>query len=200
MLKFRGVALACALLLVVAGSGTAAANAYREMGKATNVAGSILSVTPPRDWNRLDAKPGKFAETWTLDGEQLNDVTFYGGVEAGKPLVKEQDKKRRPLPKFTAATLLIEIPELLEGTYRAYKQIGAFKVTSTRPDRFLNREGVSFTYEYIDRDELPRKGEARAVVVDKKLYMVTFDAPRLHYFDRTLPDFRALVDTAVLVR
>jgi hypothetical protein len=26
--------------------------------------------------------------------------------------------------------------------------------------------------------------------------MVTFDAPRLHYFNKTLADFRALADTA----
>ena len=28
--------------------------------------------------------------------------------------------------------------------------------------------------------------------------MLTFDAPRLHYFDRTVGDFRALADTATL--
>jgi hypothetical protein len=155
-----------------------------------------MIVMPPRDWNRLDARPGKYAETWTLDGEQLNDVTFYGGVEAGKPLVKERDKKRAPLPKFTASTLLVEIPELLEGTYRAYKQIGNFKLTGSTRGTFLGREGVQFTFEYIDQDELPRKGEARAVIIGKRLYMVTFDAPRLHYFDKTLPDFRALADAA----
>ena len=49
-----------------------------------------LSVTPPRDWNQLGIKPGKFAETWTLDGEQLNDVTFYAGVEPGEPLLNHE--------------------------------------------------------------------------------------------------------------
>lgn len=174
------------------------ANAYREKGKAAEVADSGMMVTPPRDWNRLSAKPGKYTEVWTLDGEQLNDVTFYGGVEHGKPLLKERDKKRAPLPKFTASTLLVEVPELLEGTYRAYKQIGGFTVTGSKPGRFLEREGVVFTYEYVDQDELPRKGEARAVFVGEKLYMVTFDAPRLHYFDKTLADFRALSDAAKL--
>ena len=127
-------------------------------------------------------------------------MTFFGGVEPGSPLVRELDKKRAPLPKFTSATLLVEIPELLEGTYRAYKQIGGFTVTGSRPDRFLGRDGIYFTYEYTDSDELPRKGEARAVLIARKLYMVTFDAPRLHYFDRTLPDVRALVETATLAR
>lgn len=189
---------AAALALAVLGANAAHANAYREKGKAVQVANSELTVTPARDWNRLDIRPGKYAETWTLDGEQLNDVTFYGGVEAGKPLVRERNKKRDPLPKFTGATLLIEVPELLEGTYRTYKQIGSFTLTGSKPDRFLNRDGVRFTYDYTDQDGLPRKGEARAALVAKKLYMVTFDAPRLHYFDRALADFRALADTARL--
>lgn len=176
--------------------GSAHANAYREAGKVVEVADSGISVTPSRDWNRLDAKPGKRTEVWTLDGDQLNDVTFYGGIEAGAPLLRERDKKRAPLPKFTTTTLLVELPELLEGTYRAHKQIGSFAVIGSLPGRFLGRDGVHFTYEYTDRDELPRRGEARAVLIDKKLYMVTFDAPRLHFFARTLADFRSLADTA----
>lgn len=194
------ISILSAFCLAVTSAGVAHANAYREKGKIVEVAESGVMVTPPRDWNRLDIKPGKYAEVWTLDGEQLNDVTFYGGVEAGKPLVKERDKKRRPLPKFTANTLLVEVPELLEGTYRADKQIGDFVLTSSRPDSFLGVRGVHFTYEYTDRDNLPRKGEARAAFIAKKLYMITYDAPRLHYFDRTLSDFRALANTAVMTK
>jgi hypothetical protein len=179
-------------------AGSAQANAYREKGKSIEVANSGLTVTPPRDWNRLDAKPGKYAEVWTLDGEQLNDVTFYGGVEPGQPLIKEQHKKRAPLPKFTSKTLLVEVPELLEGTYRAYKQIGSFALTGSKPDSFAGYPGVHFTYDFTDADNLPRKGEARAALVAGKLYMATFDAPRLHYFDKTVADYNALVGTAKL--
>ena len=187
-----------ALCLAAVSAGAAQANAYRERGKVAEIANSSMSVTPPRDWNRLDAKPGKYAEVWTLDGEQLNEVTFYGGVEAGEPLVKERHKKRAPLPKFAGSTLLVEVPELLEGTYRASKQIGDFTLTGSKPDHFLGRQGVNFTYEYTDENDLWRKGEARAVLIGKKLYMVTFDAPRLHYFEKTLADFRSLADTAKL--
>ena len=187
-----------AFVVALLSAASADANAYREKGKVAEVVGSAMTVTPPRDWNRLDAKPGKFAEIWTLDGEQLNDVTFYGGVEAGAPLVKERNRKREPLPKFTATTLLVEVPELLEGTYRAYKKIGAFTLVGSKPGPFLGREGVHFDYAFTDEDGLPRKGEARAVLSGGKLYMVTFDAPRRHYFDRTLADFRALADTAKL--
>ncbi len=179
-------------------SSSSFANGYREQGKTVTVAKSDLQITPPQDWNQLSIRPGKNAEIWTLDGEQLNDVTFYGGIEPGKPLVKERNKKREPLPKMKKDTLLIDVPELLEGTYRAYKQIGIFKLTSTVPAKFLGSNSVKFTYEYVDADNLTRLGEGHAALISGKLYMATFDAPRLHYFAQGLDAFHALVATARL--
>lgn len=174
------------------------ANTYREKGRVAKISGSGLAVTPPRDWNKLSASLGKKTETWTLDGEELNEVTFFAGIEPGKPLVREADKKHKPLPKFTSQTLLVEVPELVEGTYRAAKDIATFKVTQSKADRFLEHDGVRFTFEYTDNDGLPRRGEARATLIGGLLYMALFAAPRLSYYDRTLPDFHALTDSAQL--
>lgn len=176
----------------------AAANAYREKGKTVKVAKSNLQVTPPQDWNKLSIRPGKNAETWTLDGEQLNDITFYGGIAPGMPLIRERNKKREPLPKIKKDMLLIDVPEVLEGTYRTYKNIGIFELTSIEPTSFLGSEGVQFSYEYVDADKLTRLGEAHATIIKGELYMATFDAPRLHYFARGLDAFHALVATAKL--
>lgn len=173
-----------------------AAHSLRKQGEAVQVADSELTVTPGRDWNRVSGSVGKKTETWTLDGTQLNDVTFYGGIEPGKPLVKERSKKKDPLPKFTASTLLVEVPELLEGTYRAFKDVPAFTLTSTKPGKFLGNDGVLFAYEYTDADNLTRKGEAQAAIIGGKLYMVTFDAPRLYYYDQVITEYRALASTA----
>lgn len=194
---FRPVLGAIATMVLVSSS-SVLANDFRAKGMAVRVAGSALSVVPPRDWNKLSIRPGKYAETWTLDGEQLNDVTFYAGVQPGSALIREASKKRDPLPKFTESTLLAEVPELLEGTYRTVKKIGAFKLVRAAPERFLGHDGVQFAYEYTDSDDLPRKGEARATLIEGKLYMATFDAPRLHYFDEAIGDFTALMDSATL--
>ncbi|RYE03268.1 MAG: hypothetical protein EOP61_05345 [Sphingomonadales bacterium] len=194
----RITAVATAIALLASPTSPAIAHKLRSKGEAAAVADSSLTITPSRDWNRLSGNVGKNTETWTIDGEQLNDLTFFGGIEAGKPLVRERHKKRAPLPKFQKSTLLAEIPELLEGTYRTDKNIGTFRLTSTEPARFLGQDGVMFTYEYTDEDQITRKGEATAAIVAGKLYMVSFDAPRLHYFDKTIGDVRALVATARL--
>lgn len=190
--------LLAVLALVAFPAAPANAHKLRAKGEAVKVADSGMSVTPSRDWNRLGQGPGKHAESWTLDGEQLDDVTFYGGIGPGEPLVKEHSKKKDPLPKFEKSTLLVEVPELVEGTYRTYKEIGAFQLLSTEPAPFLGKKGVLFTYEYTDADQLTRKGEARAAIIGGKLYMVTYDAPRLYYFDKLIGDVRALVATAKL--
>ena len=199
MKTFRHVrALLAGLTLISIPAAPADAHKLRSKGETVKVAHSAMSVTPTRDWNKLSQEPGKHAETWTLDGEQLDDVTLYGGIEPGDPLVKEHNKKKDPLPKFQKSTLLVEIPELLEGTYRTYKKIGSFQLLSTDPTTFLGRKGVLFTYEYTDVDQLTRKGEAEAAIIDGKLYMVSYDAPRLYYFDKLVGDVRALVSSATL--
>jgi hypothetical protein len=179
-------------------SQAADAHKLRVTGEAVAVADSKMTVTPTRDWNRLSTSPGKRAETWTVDGEQLNDLTFFAGIEAGQPLVKERSKKKDPLPKFKSGTLLIDVPELLESTYRTYKKIATFRTTSTEPNKFLGLDGVTFSYEYTDDDQITRRGEARATIVSGKLYMITYDAPRLYYYDRTLHEARAIMSSANL--
>lgn len=193
----RQAMIVAPLALLVAPQ-TAQAHKLREQGLPVAVADSPLTVTPGRDWNRLDLRVGKLTESWTLDGEQLNDVTFYAGIEPGTPLVRERSKKREPLPKFTASTLLVEVPELVEATYRSYKQIGSFRVLDVSPERFLGTDGVVFGYEFVDQDELMRRGEAHAAILGGRLYMISFDAPRLHYFARGISDFRALAQSARL--
>ncbi|GGN43496.1 hypothetical protein GCM10011349_07660 [Novosphingobium indicum] len=195
-MKYFGWILAVTALFSVAAP--AYAHKLCSSGETVDVAKSDVHVTPARDWNRLSGRPGKHAEVWTLDGEQLNDVTFFADVPPGEPLVKDRNKKRDPLPKFTKSTLLVEIPDLLEGTYRTYKNVASFDVLSIDPTRFLGCDGVIFTYRFVDDDQLTRKGEARAAIIDGKLYMITFDAPRLHYYDTVIGDFRQLADSAIL--
>lgn len=193
------VALTSALILAtLTVAGTAGANAYREKGKLATIGNSKMTVTPARDWNKLSLSSGKNTETWTLDGEELNDVTFFAGIEPGKPLLRETNKKRKSLPKFTKETLLVEVPELVEGTYRAAKDIGTFAVTASKPEKFLGRDGIQFTFEYVDDDGLPRSGEGHATLVNGLLYMAVFAAPRLNYYDKTLVDFRSLTESARL--
>lgn len=186
-----------AAILVSAAMPASAGNTLIAAGAPVAVAKSKLTVKPSTEWNKLGARPGKTAEIWTLDGGGLNKVTFYGGIPTGMPLLREVDKKNRPLPKVPAAMLVTDIPTLVENTYRIAFNASVFELEGVEPAKFAGADGVSFRYSYVQQDdELPRKGEARAAIIGGKLFMMTYDAPTLHYFEKSVQQFRQAADTA----
>lgn len=185
------------------GRGLSAASAHKliEPGPVAGIAKAAFTATPTSTWNRLQQKEGKYQEIWTIDGDKLNRVIFLGGVPDGEPLLKERDKKRDPLPKFGAKMLLPDIPVLLERTYRTYYGTPAVEVAAMEPASFAGEAGIRFEYRYTDADdEVERRGEAFAVIRNKQLFMIAFEAPKLYYFDRDIGKFHALVQSARLVR
>lgn len=192
--------IAAGVLLAAAWAGPAVAG-YKLMprGVPETVRTSGLRVTPSIDWNRVGAKVGRNAEAWTLDGQSLNEITFYAGIGEGETLFKEVGKKTRPLPRFSARMLPPDIVQLFEGSYRVAAQTSLFSVDQVEPTEFLGRQGFRFRYNFTVQDEeVRRTGEATAAVVDGKLYMIAFEAPTLHYFDRDEGAYRALVASAQL--
>lgn len=166
-------------------------------GKAQPVGKLGLSVTPPNDWNRLGSKIGRNAESWTLDGLSLNDLSFYAGIEEGRTLFREVDKKNRPLPKFTASMLPTDIVSLFEGSYRVAAGTSLFEIGKVEPTTFAGKPGVHFTYSFVQQgEEVRRNGEGTGAIIGGKLYLITFEAPVIHYFDRDIAQYHTLVGTA----
>lgn len=158
------------------------------------IAKGAFSAHPISTWNRLDSKEGKYQEIWTIDGDQLNRVMFFGGVPIGEPLLKERNKKLDPLPKVAGNMLLPDIPVLLERTYRTYYSTTFMEIGTQKPITFAGMEGIHFNYRFTAiEDEVERKGEAFAALQEGKLYLVSFEAPALFYFDRDLKKFHAIV-------
>ncbi|MDI1297073.1 MAG: hypothetical protein PSY12_14555 [bacterium] len=176
-----------------------AGNTLIAPGARVLVAKSTLAVTPASEWNKLGARPGRNAERWTLDGDGLNAITFYGGIPDGTTLFREVDKRNRPLPKVSATMLMTDIPALLESSYRIALNTPLMTIDSVEPTRFAGTTGVRFTYSYTRQDsDVRRKGEARAAMIGGLLYMATYEAPLLYYFDRDIAAFRQIADSAAL--
>lgn len=191
----RGILIALALAVAA----TPAVAGYKLMpsGKEQRVGGAGLLVTPPSDWNRLGAKLGRNAESWTIDGLPLNELSFYAGIENDKPIFREVDKRSRPLPRFTSTMLPTDIVGLFEGTYRVAAGTSLFEVGKVEPVTFAGQPGVRFAYTFVQQDEeVRRRGEATAAVINGRLYLVSFEAPMIYYFDRDLARYRQLVASA----
>jgi hypothetical protein len=91
-----------------------------------------------------------------------------------------------------------EIAAMLESLYRVRGGAVEFRTLSLSPRPFLGTNGFQLDYEHLDSDEVWRKGRAVGAVIRGRLYMISLDAARSHYFTSTLPDFEAIVNSARL--
>lgn len=191
----RAAALTLALLLAGCGD-----YVLVPPGRAIVVAKAAMSVTPDRAWNRNGGMgPGKRAESWTLDGPMLNDLTFYGGIGDGETLFREVDKSEAPLSRFAAGMSAPEVAELLERSYRVATGTTLFTLDALAPAPLAGEAGFVMRYRFtLPGDDVARRGEARGVVVGGRLYLLTYEAPAIHYFERDLAAFRAVADSARL--
>lgn len=177
----------------------ACANSLISPGTRSGIAHSKLSAKPAGEWNRLSRDDGKGVELWTIDGDALNKVSFYGGIANGKPLLREIDKKHQPLPKVTGTMLMTDIPTLLESTYRSQGAVDQMSIDGQEPAMLAGHKAIRFTYSFTRADdEVRRKGEGVGALIDGKLYLVTYEAPAIHFFEKDIEKYRQLAATLSL--
>lgn len=190
---------ATAVVMVFAMSAAPALAGWKliEKGAEVTVAKSKLMVKPGERWSRLSARPIKKGEIWTLDGPALNEVYFVAGLVPLDTLYRDVRKKDNPLPKMRADLLTTEIPEFFESSTRIALATSMFQITGTEPAKLSGHDGVKFTYEYsVAGSSLPRKGVALGVIVANQLYLISYTAPSLYYFDRDRPKIEAIFASA----
>ncbi len=166
-------------------------------GQPIAVAKSPLTVVPAIDWNRMQKRPGRNAESWTLDGIPLNEITFYGGIADNESLFREVNRRDKPLPRFAATMLAPDVVQLFESSYRLAGGSALFTVDSVAPAMFAGQPGFRFTYSFVlQSEEVKRTGEATGAVIGGRLYMITYEAPAIHYFARNVADYRVVAASA----
>jgi hypothetical protein len=180
--------------LVIAGLFTGNADAHELIrpGRPSSIAEDSFTATPGVEWNRLQQSGGEYQEVWTIDGDGLNKITFFGGVPVGEPLFEEFDEKHHPLPKVTPNMLITDIPPLLEATYRTGTNTG-MRIGKQDAALLDGNRAIRFSYSFMrSEDGVERKGEGFGAFVSGKLYLVTYEAPALYFFDRTIEEFRKI--------
>jgi hypothetical protein len=199
MKSLRNIIWAMVAIIGLASVSPALAQSSRlkAAGVATAVAKSPLTVTPDKAWNKA-GRPGRLSESWTLDGLTINELTFYGGIVDGKTLFREVDKVNAPLPKFSKTMLAPDIATLLESSYRVALGTSLMQIESIEPATFAGTQGFQFTYSFAVQDEVKRRGIARGAVIGDKLFLVTYEAPRIHYFERDKDSFDKIASSARL--
>lgn len=169
-------------------------------GEVRKVGKSNFAVTAIGDWNRSTQRQTGESENWTQHGTGLDDLGFYVGIKKGEALFRQRDKKKDPLPKFDPAMLPTDIVEWFENSARIALTSAVFEVVAVRPAQLAGHPGVEMDFTYAtEGDNLERKGTARAAVIGQRLYLITYDAPKIHYYDAGLPTALAVMNSARLV-
>ena len=191
------------LLLVAMLAGCAS---YSLVKPERQTLGATLSVEPGMEWNRVplvDVEGN--IEIWTLDGPVLNRLIFFEGVGDDEPLFKPRsgfggsaNREENP-PVFRSTMNPFEVQELVQATVARNFQTTIVECRNLKPFQFGGGPGFRFDTRFTGRDEVERKGVFVATVRGGKLYGIWFLGTGSHYFDRYLPEFNRLIDSARIV-
>ena len=205
--KFFAPLAALALLSGCAGGGMGGGgfgfSGYRLIRpQPVNVARGAIQVTPTVRWNRLPRTYNDITreENWTLNGPLLDSLSFIGGIESGKHIVRQRRKADRRVPTFRADMSPPEIAAMIESFYRIRAAASTFTMTNLSPRPFLGHPGFQFDYDYLGGDEVERRGRAVGAIINNRFYLALFDAAQMHYFPAGIPEFERIVQSARLRR
>ncbi len=152
-------------------------------------------VVDSTGWNRFAEPAPAGTEFWTVDGIALDRLRFFVGIGEGETLAKALGK--RALPAFRAGLSAHEIVELYEAF--TTEDASSFELARLSPARFLGTDGFRFEFDLTRRlDHLALRGVGYGAVVEGRLYLAIYSAPKLHYFARHLPAAEAAVRSARL--
>ena len=193
---------ALALLAGCAGGGIRLDRYSLVRPEPESVARDTMVVTPTTAWNK--APRGRYdierEENWTLNGPLLDGLTFIGGLENDKRIVRQRKKADRLVPNFRADMSPQDIAAMIESFYRIRGGATRFEMTGLQPRTFLGHSGFQFDYAHLGGDEVERQGRAVGAIIDGRFYLALFDAAKMHYFPAGLPEFERIVASARLKR
>jgi hypothetical protein len=163
-----------------------------------------LSVEPDIAWNKIsgsDITGRNRTETWTADGILLNTLTFYAGIEDGKPLfvqTAEQEKKGK-LPEFRSSMTSTEIMEFVESTHAKRSTSSLTKTRNLRPEKFAGKDGFRFEMTYVGKDEVDRDVTVIGTVYNGRLYMIEYQGTHIYHYELRRQQAERIIQTAQLV-
>lgn len=162
----------------------------------TKINKSAMVATPGEQWNRWSVRPIKTSEVWTLDGVALNELYFVTGLASGGTLYRDAKKKDQPLPKLSASMDLTDIPGFVESSTRIALATSVFEMTSVEPAKLGSEPAIKFAYTYaVEGSPLKRRGMGVGTIKKGSLYLVTFVAPDLYYFERDQPKVEKIIES-----
>lgn len=185
--RFRFIACA-ALLLLLAGCATPGGKLQR----AGQAQAFDIALDSPLDWARIK---GYRSETWTIDGQALNQLNIYSQIKPGEHvMLRGKQKKSRPDgPWFKAGMRGDEIRDIVVDAYRELSWT-RISTQNLRPADFAGTAGYRFDLVMTEPNGLVYQGTAAVAVRDGNLDLLVWIAPREHYYGRDIDEVNSMLD------
>jgi hypothetical protein len=169
------------------------------MGPGEVVIRDRMTATLQSPWNRFDSPASGRAEVWTTDGLTLDRIEFFVAIAADEMLATPPSGATKSVPRFRPTMQPQEIVEMVDATFAMHG--GVFRLEQLAPARFAGGEGFRFEFTQIRKsDELTLRGIGYGTIRQNLLYLVLFQAPRLHYFPRNVKRFEEVVSSIQIRR
>ncbi len=167
-------------LLAAAGLLAACAE-YALVEPGVREVGGAYRVHPQVAWNR---RADQGVEFWTIDGEALQQLSLYAGIEDGDALLPGKTGKDEDMPVYRSGMRAVDVQDLVVASYR---ETGAqdIEARGLRPAPFGPWRGFRFELDFVDSDGLQRRAKALGAIDDDgRLHLILYDGSRQHYFPK----------------
>jgi hypothetical protein len=151
----------------------------------------VYAVDTPVAWNRTSE--GK-SELWTVDGFQLQKLTFVNGLEDGDPLFETKGDNAKNMPRYDTVMTSLEVKELIEAGLRV-SGVHQLETYNFRPETFGSIPGFRFEFSYALESGLENEGTVIGAKKDGKLYLIIYTGTRFYYYGKHKDDVERLIDS-----
>jgi len=182
--------LACALAMALL-AGCAQYVAV-DPGKAREI-GGVFRVDPQVGWSAF--KQGN-REVWTVNGSNLEAVSFVTKIEDGEPLAASTVGKKDDAPTYRAGMRAPDVVDFFQATlmWMEYSQI---ETTDLRPTAIGEATGFRFDYSAFNGNGLAKRGIVVGLIDAKDgLSLIVYEAAAEHYFDEYLDEAEGVLASA----
>jgi hypothetical protein len=177
-------------LLVLSGCGT---YSLVEAGRV-RTSGGRYTIETPIAWSALDTEGVVF---WTVDGLRLQMIVYFNGVEDGDPLFDlapfADSEVKEKAHRFGSEMDAFELRELFVATWSVRKNWEHVEATGLRPVKLGSWPGFRFEFTCMNDEGLEYRGLVTGAVVESRLYMILYQAPRQYYYERYAEQVEAML-------
>lgn len=169
-----------------------------KVGPGDVVVRDTLAVKLDAGWNRYEGPGMGKVDVWTNEGLPLDTLRFFVGIQEGEPLTEMRGTAEKQVPRFRSAMQPHDVVEMFEAV--ATNGGNTFRLDKLAPATFAGNTGFRFDYTLVvKQNELEMQGFGYGTVRNKRLHLVVFQAPKVHYFTKLAGRAEAVAGSARLL-